>query len=225
MPFERGAIPHNRLDRTNQRYGKLVAVSRRENYWLCRCDCGNEVAVLSTNLAAYAKGDRGCKNCAHRQDITGEERGLLRAESCETGAVKGRAPLWTFRCRCGGSIQGTVREFRANFIRSCGCHDSAYSSWVAMMARCYDPKHNRYKNYGRRGVVVCERWHDFENFVADMGERPKRHTISRKEAEGNYEPSNCIWEHISLNGPDTYKGKPTISGLKKGAKARNVIED
>ena len=219
-----GKVPHNKLDRTGKRYGRLVALKDEGNgRWLCQCDCGNTSSVLSTNLANMAKNDRGCTSCGNRQDITGEKIGLLTAVESESGAVKGRHPLWLFRCGCGGSIRGTVREFHAQRLRSCGCHDCAHASWKSMLSRCYDPKNNRYKYYGGRGIKVHPRWHKFANFVEDMGERPKRHNLSRKHAERNYSPANCEWEHISKNTADTSYGKPTKAGLKKGAKPRRYV--
>jgi hypothetical protein len=68
-----------------------------------------------------------------------------------------------------------------------------YRSWCAMMARCNNPNSSRYKYYGKRGIKVCERWHDFRNFLADMGSRPDGLTLDRKNNNGNYEPSNCCW--------------------------------
>lgn len=223
-PGRRGQPAHNKLNRTGLKYGRVTALFEIEpGRWFCECECGNTTNVLSTNLANYAKNNRGCRHCANRLDISGEYIGLLTAESQEGGIITGRHPLWTFRCDCGNTIQGTVREFHAQWLRSCGCHDNAHTSWSSMMARCYDEKNNRYSSYGGRGIKVCSRWHEFSNFLEDIGERPKRHNLGRRNCERSYFKGNCFWEHISLNCRDTANsGAPTKPGLLKGSKPRKV---
>ncbi len=68
-----------------------------------------------------------------------------------------------------------------------------YRTWVAMRSRCYDKSHRLYNRYGGRGITVCLWWHNFENFLADMGERPPDHQLHRWDNNGNYQPSNCSW--------------------------------
>jgi hypothetical protein len=71
----------------------------------------------------------------------------------------------------------------------------AFRSWLAMRSRCHNPNNGKYYRYGARGIEVCERWRSsFENFFADMGQRPPGASIGRKNNDGNYEPNNCRWE-------------------------------
>jgi hypothetical protein len=120
---------------------------------------------------------------------------------------------WFCRCDCGGEAVVQGAALRTGHSRSCGClkvettterstkHGHAhaagatptYRSWAAMIARCTNPKHDAYPYYGGAGIKVCKRWFKFENFLADMGEKPKGLSIERKNGRRNYEPSNCIW--------------------------------
>lgn len=69
-----------------------------------------------------------------------------------------------------------------------------YASWEAMKTRCTNPNSDTFADYGGRGVTICERWLDFANFLADMGERPAGKTLDRwPNPAGNYEPGNCRW--------------------------------
>jgi hypothetical protein len=68
-----------------------------------------------------------------------------------------------------------------------------YVSWIAMRGRCNCSTDAAYKNYGGRGIKVCERWNDFSSFYADMGERPPGMGIDRINNDGDYEPGNCKW--------------------------------
>lgn len=69
-----------------------------------------------------------------------------------------------------------------------------YNSWASMLQRCYNLNSPYYYRYGGRGIIVCEYWHQFENFLTDMGERPEGKTLDRyPNKNGNYELTNCRW--------------------------------
>jgi hypothetical protein len=124
------------------------------------------------------------------------------------------------QCGCGGfapiarnseARRGYVRGEQKKFIQGHGrnvdrAHGHAkskahgntptYQCWAQMLQRCKNPKLKNYKDYGGRGISVCERWHDFRNFLADMGEKPQNPpglSINRIDGDGNYEPANCHW--------------------------------
>jgi hypothetical protein len=108
-------------------------------------------------------------------------------------------------CSCGLDKSVYLDNLRTGNTQSCGCaqynsrgthkysHTKTYRSWISMRQRCLNPNATKYKDYGKMGILVCERWHLFNNFLQDMGERPINTTLDRKNPYGNYEPNNCKW--------------------------------
>jgi len=102
-----------------------------------------------------------------------------------------------------------------------GQRSPTHSSWHNMLDRCNNPNRSLYKNYGGRGIKVCDRWqgdHGFENFLADMGERPLGKSIDRyPNNDGNYESSNCRWatrKEQNLNRREVNNKVMTVRDLR-----------
>lgn len=93
--------------------------------------------------------------------------------------------------------------------------------WRTMVNRCNNPNDAAYKYYGAKGIKVCKRWHKYENFLVDMGERPsKDHSIDRKNVEGDYKPSNCRWATRS----EQQKNKTTTRLYTDGKFVGTLVE-
>ena len=101
----------------------------------------------------------------------------------------------TLSCGC----LGLERRIAANTThgQSGRGRTGTYNSWAGMMDRCEWGGHPSYAKYGAVGIRVCVRWHRFENFRTDMGERPLRHSIDRIDGTRGYEPDNCRWATAS----------------------------
>lgn len=111
--------------------------------------------------------------------------------------------VWKCRCTCGTVTYVRASDLRAGKSRSCGClswrhgmrHTPEYKAWQAIKDRCYRAKNKAFKNYGGRGIQMCERWFkSFQAFYEDVGPRPSpQHSIERIQNEHHYEPGNVKW--------------------------------
>lgn len=196
-------------DMVGLRFGLLTVVSQaptRNGYamWNTLCDCGTQTTVTGASLRSGGSLSCGCSWKTRWNAPTGKVFGSLTVLGDAEGRDHG-SRIWKVRCVCGAEFTTRGSKVRRGEKTSCGCQTPQwkkhgkkihplYSIWLQMRARCRNPRHKSYQNYGGRGITICERWDDFELFLADVGERPPgRYSIDRIDNDGNYEPGNVRW--------------------------------
>jgi hypothetical protein len=171
--------------------------------------CGKIVDSKSPRLlVADRGGHRGVISMQGQYTLVpGDRIGQLTIVS-DAGVVRGHRS-WVCQCDCGKTATIRAANLRSGNTSSCGCqrvpaaqaattthgrtNSSAYWRWRAMIQRCTNPRNRAWKDYGGRGIRVCDRWRTFENFYADMGDPPPGATLDRVNSDGNYELGNCRW--------------------------------
>lgn len=141
-------------------------------------------------------------------DLTGKVFGRLKVISRPPNTSGGKAK-WECLCKCGTVTVAISENLRNGRTKSCGCWNiealskrskthgmsksHTYMIWIAMKQRCGNTNSKDYKDYGYRGIKVCDEWHIFEEFLADMGEKPDCMSLDRKDVNGDYCKDNCRW--------------------------------
>ena len=158
-------------------------------------------------------------------DLTGQRFGRLTVVglSAFRGNGKTTRPHWSCECDCGNLATASGLNLKSGHTRSCGClhrensvrqalarksipspnrthgmsRTAAYRTWASMIQRCENPKCPAWSTYGGRGIRVCESWHSYEQYAADLltilGVRPPGMSLDRINNDGDYEPSNVRW--------------------------------
>jgi hypothetical protein len=147
-------------------------------------------------------------------DLTGKTFGRLTVLKEEEVRSNSRQIKWVCRCNCGKTKAILGHNLRGGTSASCGCagveatirrftkHGGApagritkeYYVWAEMNSRCHNPNHKRFKDYGGRGITVCQSWRrNFANFRRDMGSKPEGLTLDRVDNDRGYSKRNCKW--------------------------------
>ena len=217
------------MELKNKKFGKLTVVDlapktkNRSIRWLCKCDCGNEKIVRQKNLIEGIVTDCGCES--NNLDLTNKVYGRLKVLKLKDHS---KSKIWECLCECGIFCEVKETYLKSGYAKSCGClknelnkkgnpkhnlnNSRIYKIYYSMKQRCYLKTHMYYKNYGGRGITVCDEWlgdNGFVNFYEWSMENGYNNnlTIDRIDNNGKYEPNNCRWTTKKHQQNNTRKTK------------------
>lgn len=205
------------IDLTSRKFGRLTVIesdtSRKGVYWICKCECGNTKSIKSNSLLSGVSKSCGCLQSNLRtNNLIGQKFGKLTV--VERTSTPNRPTehhaYWLCLCECGNNHIARGSDLKNGNVQSCGClqiekitthgmrHTPIYAEWCSIKQRCYNPNNKSYKNYGYRGILMCERWRDsFEAFYEDVSKLSnfgkEGYSLNRINNDGIYEPNNVEW--------------------------------
>lgn len=167
------------------------------------------------------------------QDLTGEKFG--RWEVVADAGVKDSYRYWICKCDCGTIREVTQSSLLSRKSSSCGCmrkeqrtkhnccRERLFSVWDGMIRRCANSKHRAYKNYGDRGITICEEWLDpinFLNWANELWEEGLQ--LDRRDNEKGYYPENCrfVTAEVNVHNSRNRYSKTGLRGIDLTASGR-----
>jgi len=168
----------------------------------------------STRIQKALKADcMTCKGIAYRGRLKAAREASRHQKECDKALIAAHRSALRLHKRLTPSKRISHGLCRGETKRT-------YKIWRNMIRRCHNPKSTSFDLYGAKGVVVCQRWHDPQKFIDDMGIAPPGYSIERNDTHGNYEPLNCRWipkSEQSANRRNCYINRhvPDVDAFKK----------
>lgn len=220
-----------RIDMSNMRFGKLIVLEKTESInnratWKCKCDCGNILIVKGVDLRRNNIKSCGCYRHEFRHtDLSGQKFGKLTVAKREN-LNAGHGSTWLCQCECGKQVVVRRDGLITGHTTSCGCFNKSgqprirhgmsntrlHRIWNGMKQRCSNPNFKQYKDYGGRGIKVCDEWngkYGFDAFAewALSNGYSESLEIDRQNNELGYFPDNCRWVTHKENMNNTRRWK------------------
>lgn len=233
---KRGRTPE---DLTNRRFGQLLVLdydhsTNGSSYWRCLCDCGREHVASRHSLMSGHTTSCGCKKRGPEpEDLSGRRFGRLLVLDYDH-TDRNNNTFWRCLCDCGNEHIAGRKGLMSGDTLSCGCYhreistkhgmssSPLYTVWASIKQRCNNPANQEYKNYGARGIFICDEWDVFKNFKdwALNNGYAEGLSIDRIDNDDGYYPENCRWADNITQG----NNRRTCHYVTYGGETRTISE-